>query len=131
MAKPFIVDIAKVEELASRGLTKEQVARALGISSRTLQRKQKTNTQIEEAYQRGKVQGISNVANALYEKAMEGNTTAQIFFLKCNGWKEASELEVKSSISGANGGPIEIKNTAALSNEQLLDIIHSYKDESK
>lgn len=131
MAKPFIVDIAKVEELASRGLTKEQVARALGISSRTLQRKQKTNAQIEEAYQRGKVQGISNVANALYEKAMEGNTTAQIFFLKCNGWKEASELEVKSSISGANGGPIEIKNTAALSNEQLLDIIHSYKDESK
>ena len=97
MAKPFIVDIAKVEELASRGLTKEQVARALGISSRTLQRKSKANVEIEEAYQRGKAKGIAKIANALFEKASQGNVTAQIFYLKCHGWKEATELEFKNS----------------------------------
>lgn len=131
MAGKIKIDPKQVEALASRGLTREQVAHNLGIGVRTLQRRANEDPAFEEAYLRGKAKGITEIANALFKKAQEGNTTAQIFFLKCNGWKEASALEVKSSISGANGGPIEIKNTAALSNEQLLDIIHSYKDESK
>ncbi len=52
---------------------------------------------LEEAYQKGKSKGISVIANALYKKAKEGNTTAQIFFLKCNGWKEESAVEVKNT----------------------------------
>lgn len=125
------IDINKVREFARRGLNQEQVAQALGISGKTLLRHKKKNQEIEAAYRQGRAEGVATIANALFEKASQGNVTAQIFYLKCHGWKEASELEVKSSISGANGGPIEIKNTAALSNEQLLDIIHSYKDESK
>lgn len=131
MATKMQLDLDKIEAFASRGLTREQVAHNLGVSAKTLQRRTKERADVEEAYQRGKAKGIAKIANALFEKASQGNVTAQIFYLKCHGWKEASELEVKSSISGANGGPIEIKNTAALSNEQLLDIIHSYKDESK
>ncbi len=97
MAVQFEVDIKKVEELASKGLTREQVALSLGVTARTLRRKKKVNPDIEEAYQKGRAKGIGIIANALFEKAVKGNTTAQIFFLKCNGWKESSEVEVKNT----------------------------------
>lgn len=91
------IDPKQVEALASRGLTREQVAHNLGVSARTLQRRTKEDPAFEEAYLRGKAKGITEIANALYKKAQEGNTTAQIFFLKCNGWKEESEVEVKNT----------------------------------
>lgn len=97
MARKTEIDINQVELLASRGLTREQVAHNLGVSSRTLQRRTKEDPAFEEAYVRGKSKGITEIANALYKKAREGNTTAQIFFLKCNGWKEESSVEVKNT----------------------------------
>lgn len=97
MARKTEIDINQVELLASRGLTREQVAHNLGVSSRTLQRRTKEDPAFEEAYVRGKSKGITEIANALYKKAKDGNTTAQIFFLKCNGWKEESAVEVKNT----------------------------------
>lgn len=91
------IDPKQVEALASRGLTREQVAHNLGVSSRTLQRRTKEDPAFEDAYLRGKAKGITEIANALYKKAQEGNVTAQIFFLKCNGWKEESAVEVKNT----------------------------------
>ena len=97
MANKATIDVKEVEVLASRGLTREQVAHNLGVSSRTLQRRAHEDPAFEEAYLRGKSKGITEIANALYKKAKDGNTTAQIFFLKCNGWKESSEVEVKNT----------------------------------
>lgn len=97
MAGKIKIDPKQVEALASRGLTREQVAHNLGIGVRTLQRRANEDPAFEEAYQRGKAKGIAKIANALFEKAVKGNTTAQIFFLKCNGWKESSEVEVKNT----------------------------------
>jgi len=98
MTKKAVIDLAKVEALASRGLTREQVAHNLGLTARTL-RNHDTEMKgaVEEAYCRGKDMGIREIANALYQKAKDGNTTAQIFFLKCNGWKEESSVEVKNT----------------------------------
>ena len=97
MANNIKIDYEVVEKLAARGLTREQVALSLGISSRTLERRKKTDSNIEEAYMRGKAKGVATISNALFDKAKEGNVTAQIFFLKCNGWKESSEVEVKNT----------------------------------
>lgn len=95
MASKIKIDPKQVEALASRGLTREQVAHNLGIGVRTLQRRTHEDPEFEEAYLRGKAKGITEIANALFKKAQEGNTTAQIFFLKCNGWKEESSVELK------------------------------------
>lgn len=95
MPRKCVIDLKKVESLASRGITREQVAHNLGISSKTLQRHSKENPEIEEAYLRGKSLGITTIANALFEKAKQGNTTAQIFFLKCNGWREENSINLK------------------------------------
>jgi predicted transcriptional regulator len=94
--KKVEIDLEKIESFAALGLTREQVAHNLGFTSRTWQNYNKDGS-LEDAYMRGKSKGISVIANALYQKAKQGNTTAQIFFLKCNGWKESSEVEVKNT----------------------------------
>lgn len=101
MPRKTVIDLEKIESFAALGLTREQVAHNLGFTPRTWQNYNKDGS-LEDAYQRGKSKGISVIANALYKKAKEGNTTAQIFFLKCNGWKEESsvELNVKESTKG-------------------------------
>lgn len=96
------IDLKQIEALASRGLTREQVAHNLGVSSRTLQRRAKEDPEFEDAYLRGRSKGITEIANALYKKAQEGNTTAQIFFLKCNGWKEESSIDIN------NNSPVQL-----------------------
>ena len=101
MVRKTVIDLEKIESFAALGLTREQVAHNLGFTSRTWQNYNKDGT-LEEAYQKGKSKGISVIANALYKKAREGNTTAMIFFLKCNGWKEESsvDLHVKENTQG-------------------------------
>jgi hypothetical protein len=98
MARPFAkIDIQQVKALASRGLTREQVSYSIGINPATYYNRVKTEPEIEEAYQAGKAEGIKAVANKLLEKAMTGDNTAMIFFLKCNGWKEENSVEVKNT----------------------------------
>lgn len=82
-------DPEKVESLAARGLTMEQIASCLGIHYATLAEKRKEFVEFDEAIKRGRDKGISIIANSLYESAKEGNTTAQIFFLKARAkWSE-------------------------------------------
>ena len=100
------IDTEKVRKLAARGLSRTQVALALGISRDTLYRHKAQNSAIEEAFEQGRAEGVGLVANALFEKAIKGNVVAQIFFLKCNGWKETEALEINDK----NPVKIVIKN---------------------
>ena len=95
--KKVEIDLEKIESFAALGLTREQVAHNLGFTRKTWQR-YNTDGSLEDAYQKGKSKGISVIANALYQKAKQGNTTAQIFFLKCNGWKEENGLDLKVDV---------------------------------
>jgi len=76
------VDYKKVESLAAQGLTKEQIARCLGIGRSTLFDKQKKDPDFLDAIKRGQAKGIGTITNALFQSAKNGNITAQIFFLK-------------------------------------------------
>jgi hypothetical protein len=71
--KPWVPDLEKVEELASRGLTNDQIAAALGISETTLYKSQRQLTQFSESIKKGRAKGIGQVANALFEAALDGN----------------------------------------------------------
>lgn len=87
----------KVESLAARGLTLEQIANCLGISYQTLNEKSKEYAEFADAIKRGRDKGISIVANALFEGAKSGNTTAQIFFLKARAkWYENELIDRES-----------------------------------
>ena len=76
--------IKKVEGLAAQGLTKEQIARSLGICYDTLNEKTKDYPEFSDAIKRGKAKGIATVSNALFNKAKGGDNVSMIFFLKNN-----------------------------------------------
>jgi len=98
------IDLEKVESLASRGLSQKQLAIALGINLKTLQKHRKLDHELQSAIDRGQVQGLADVSNSLYENALGGNVTAQIFFLKNRdpeNWRDRFEqkLDVKAGFT--------------------------------
>lgn len=81
--------IEKVEQLASQGLTKDQISDCLGISYDTLNDRTKDNANFFDALKRGKAKGIEMVTNALLDNVKDKNVTAQIFYLKTQAkWRE-------------------------------------------
>lgn len=64
------------------GLTDEQLAARMGIASATLYEWKKKYPEISDALKRGKEVVDYEVENALLRSALEGSTTAQIFWLK-------------------------------------------------
>lgn len=114
MPKPRIeIDIKTVEQLASRGLTLEQIASSMGFSIRTLMVRKAESAEIADAIKRGRDKGVTIIANKLFEAASGGNTAAMIFFLKTQGgWKEAQKIEVEA----------KVETVEQLTTEQLMEI---------
>jgi hypothetical protein len=102
--------IAQVEKLASQGLTLEQIAYVLGICTDTLCVKKNEYPELSEAIKRGKAKGIAQITNKLHEKALEGDNTAMIFYLKNRDPENWQDVQ-KREHYGKDGGPIEAKAT--------------------
>ena len=71
-----------LEGWARDGLTDEEIAKNMCISVATLYNWKNTYLEISEALKKGKEFADYRVENALYNSALDGNTTAQIFWLK-------------------------------------------------
>lgn len=71
-----------LEGWAREGLTDEQIAKNMGISRTTLWDWKKKEPNILDALKKGKDVVDFEVENALLKSALEGNVTAQIFWLK-------------------------------------------------
>ena len=85
----WMPDLKEVEKLASLGLSNEEIAKALTISTSTLYQHKKEYSDFSEALQRGGAKGIATVAGALYTKATSGDTMAIKFYLQSRaGWTD-------------------------------------------
>jgi hypothetical protein len=86
--------LLNVENLMTKGLTKEQAAGMLGVSVSTFMLHQSENSEFSDAIKRGQSRGIDAVTNALFEKAtIDRDNTAMIFFLKNRaGWVDKQEV---------------------------------------
>ena len=71
-----------LEGWARDGLTDEQIAKNMGISYSTLKDWKNKYSAILAALKKGKEVVDYQVENALLSSALDGNTTAQIFWLK-------------------------------------------------
>jgi hypothetical protein len=97
------LDLKKIEDLAAKGLTLEQIAAALSIDVRTLYNHRK---KFGEAINRGAANGIATIANKLFEAANTGNVTAQIFFLKARaGWRDQGAVVEINNHQNVNVAP--------------------------
>lgn len=92
MAKPRKTltseQVSQVEGLASV-LTVEQMADYFGMGRSTFFELMKRNKAVSGLYKKGRAKTIGAVAQNLIQKARNGDTASQIFFLKTQaGWKE-------------------------------------------
>ena len=88
------------------GGTNELIAAELGVCARTLAAIRKRQPEVEAAITTGKGKADLRVVAALYKKALAGDTTACIFWLKNRQpemWRDRHDLthsgEVKASIA--------------------------------
>lgn len=82
---------------ARNGLTNEQIASNMSIGITTLWEWRKKSTKIANALKIGKDEADIQVENALYKAALEGNTTAMIFWLKnrrSKEWRDKIQQEI-------------------------------------
>lgn len=95
--------IAQAETLAAQGMTTQQIALALGMGETTIYEKQRAYPEFAQAIKSGKAKGIAIVTEKLLEKAMNMDTTAMLFYLKCQaGWRDTQSVEM----TGADGKPL-------------------------
>jgi transcriptional regulator with XRE-family HTH domain len=96
MANTKTIDLQADEELASLGLTDQQIADSLGISRSTLSRRKADDDDTFEAVLRkGKTKAIVKVSSALMQEVENGSLRAIIFYLRCRaGWRE-EEPDIK------------------------------------
>lgn len=76
-----------IEGWKRNGLTDEQIAHNMGVNPRTLERWKKNHSQICRALKVGHDQANFIIEGKLFRKAIQGNTTAMIFWLK-NNWRD-------------------------------------------
>jgi len=112
MSRPRIeIDLKRVEALASRGLTNDQIARSLGIHPATLYERKAQFSEFAEAIKNGQSKGITEITNSLYENAKNGNLGAQIFFLTNRdpeNWKNTAYN--KNEHTGKDGAALPVLN---------------------
>ena len=109
-----------IEGWARDGLTDEQIAHNMGITRETLRVWKNKYSVISVTLKNGKEVIDYKVENALLNSALEGNTTAQIFWLKnrrpdkwrdkindVNGQENTQTPQVNINISAASKDDIE------------------------
>lgn len=83
-----------IEQMASVGISHEQIAEVFGICVDTLVARMK------DALRGRKVKANAKMAGRLYQAAMAGNVTAMIFWLKTQaGWRESADLKIEGDIT--------------------------------
>lgn len=98
--KPTDLTRGQVEFAAAIGVTHENIARELGITTDTLVKHYGDELSL------GRDRINTKIASALADKALSGDTTAMIFWLKTRArWQETAKVE----LSGADGGPMTVK----------------------
>ena len=99
--------LKQITKMAATGLSVKQVAYNLGIGPSTFYTRQQVMPEVKEAMDEGRAMGIKAVSNALFDKAMEGDNTAMIFYLKNrdpDNWEDVH----KRRITGADGGDLVV-----------------------
>ena len=99
------IDLDKVEEWASRGLSIENMAALCGIGRRTLYDLREEDAQFAQdfdlAVESGKAQGVEVVANKLMELCLEGHPQSIQYFLERKGGFQKTENLNHTSSDGS------------------------------
>jgi hypothetical protein len=106
-------DYATITELVGKGATQVQIARALGMSTRTLQYRLKDDEDAADAFKDGLQEEESTLVGILRDKAMKGDAVSAMFLLKTrHSYNErGNESVIQTGVS------VQVHLPAALSPE--------------
>lgn len=100
--------IAQVESLGAV-LSIPHLCDYFGISKTTFYEICKRQPEVLERYKKGKYKAIGNVSKSLLQKALAGDTTSAIFYLKTQaGWKETQVNENSNITVTSNKEDVDI-----------------------
>ncbi|MBF7694546.1 hypothetical protein [Acinetobacter rathckeae] len=89
-----------IEDMASNGYSKRNIAKALGVSWDLYVVWLEQYPELLEAEKLGKDKEHKALHNALYKSAMDGNVTASIFLLKTrHGYREGDQSDSANKVS--------------------------------
>ena len=89
-------NLIRIQGWARDGLTEEQISHNMGINPKTLWEWKAKYSKIGNVLKINKDIADRQVENALFKAALEGNITAQIFWLKNRKraeWRDKQEIE--------------------------------------
>jgi len=121
LANHKVIDYEKVRNLASIGLTDEQIGVSIGVSRSTITRRKREDDAFDAAIREGKQAGLTAVTNSLFNAATDDtkpNMSAAIFYLKNRGqgaWRDKSEVDANVS------GGIEVTHDIDAALQALKD----------
>lgn len=85
-------DYARIAELSGLGLTIPLIARSIGISKSTLDRRIQDDERVLEAIESGRASTAEVVTKCAIQQIKDGNVPMTIFWLKTRlGWREKDE----------------------------------------
>jgi hypothetical protein len=91
--KMLNIDLAKLERLASQGLSQKQIAKNLGISEDTFHTRKRQFVAFSDAFKKGRAKFIDTLTTAYVDLIKEGNVAAIIHGTKVHlGWRENQPL---------------------------------------
>jgi hypothetical protein len=114
--KPLEIDLDHVEHLAGLGLSEAAICASLGISQGTLTRRKRDSDQFDQALKRGKAHAHAQVAAVLFDKALEGDVGAIVWWEKT---RAGLSDRVTQEHTGAGGGPLVREIVVELPREPL------------
>jgi hypothetical protein len=94
--------VAEVAEMASNGLTDLEIAESIGVNRTTLWRWSQVHPELCNALKDSKQIADTRVEQSLYSKALGGDTTAMIFWLKnrkSKEWRDKTETEITGNLA--------------------------------
>jgi len=103
--KPIVIDYDRVEYLASLNLGIMDICRSLGIGWDTFNKhRNKKNSELSEALNRGKAKGLQLATTKLMEKIQDGEFNAIQFYLKSadrDTWSDKQTVEHNFNLKDA------------------------------
>jgi hypothetical protein len=88
------------------------IARAYGITRQAVQKFVSQDPELVEATNEARESKLDEAEDKLYTEAIEkGNTAALIFLLKTQGKGRGYIENVRTELTGANGGPVQAQQT--------------------
>lgn len=96
------IDLRQIEVLAMSDLTKKEIALEMGISEKYWFKLAKEYTEIDQAFELGRMKKKKRVLNALEDKIDGGDMKAITFWLERKGgeeWKENKNVNVNVTVS--------------------------------